>query len=111
MLFNKLDKGENWDDEFELNTLLQVWINIVFFIKKNSGDESFPEWQESIRNSADGALLNAPDSLVVSILNSGDSNLGKNKVNGVTAPKGIASTYGIDVLDVLKFTYKVHGVR
>ncbi len=24
MIFNKLDKGETWDDDFELNTILQV---------------------------------------------------------------------------------------
>lgn len=24
VIFNKLDKGETWDDDFELNTILQV---------------------------------------------------------------------------------------
>lgn len=24
VMFNKLDKGESWDDDFELNTVLQV---------------------------------------------------------------------------------------
>lgn len=24
VIFNKLDKGESWDDDFELNTILQV---------------------------------------------------------------------------------------
>lgn len=27
VIFNKLDKGETWDDEFELNTILQVHLN------------------------------------------------------------------------------------
>lgn len=26
VIFNKLDKGETWDDDFELNTLLQVML-------------------------------------------------------------------------------------
>ncbi|KAJ6317106.1 hypothetical protein OIU78_020228 [Salix suchowensis] len=64
VIFGKLDKGETWDDDFELNTILQ----------------------ESIRNSADGTLLSAPDSLVVSI----------------------TKNHGFDNgLDSLKFTYKV----
>jgi gamma-tubulin complex component 5 len=44
-IFDKLDRGSSWDDDFELNNLLQ----------------------ESIRNSADKMLLTAPDSLVVSL--------------------------------------------
>lgn len=27
VIFSKLDKGETWDDEFELNTILQVQLN------------------------------------------------------------------------------------
>lgn len=27
VIFNKLDKGETWDDDFELNTILQVQLN------------------------------------------------------------------------------------
>ncbi|KAF7815458.1 gamma-tubulin complex component 5 [Senna tora] len=85
--FNKLDKGETWDDEFELNAILQ----------------------ESIRNSADRMLLTAPDSLVVSIT----KNLGVDSdVQPVTASvsthrKSHANSFGIDGLDMLKFTYKV----
>nr|CAD1841758.1 unnamed protein product [Ananas comosus var. bracteatus] len=45
VIFNRLDKGDSWDDDFELNTILQ----------------------ESVRNSADRTLLSAPDSLVVSV--------------------------------------------
>ncbi|RVW50494.1 Gamma-tubulin complex component 5 [Vitis vinifera] len=59
VLFNKLDKGESWDDDFELNTILQ----------------------ESIRNSADGMLL--------------------------TRQIHCRESFGIDGLDLLKFTYKV----
>ncbi|XP_038897898.1 gamma-tubulin complex component 5-like isoform X2 [Benincasa hispida] len=88
VIFNKLDKGETWDDDFELNTILQ----------------------ESIRNSADGMLLSAPDSLVVSIVKTnsldGDeqSNLAKLPL---TPHKSSALGFGIDGLDSLKFAYKV----
>lgn len=27
VLFNKLDKGDSWEDEFELNTVLQVSVD------------------------------------------------------------------------------------
>ncbi|KAL5144553.1 Gamma-tubulin complex component 5 [Glycine soja] len=87
VIFNKLDKGEAWDDDFELNTILQ----------------------ESIRNSADCMLLSAPDSLVVSIT--------KNRVDGdeeastagvlSTPRQSHANSFGINGLDMLKFTYKV----
>lgn len=33
VIFNKLDKGETWDDDFELNTILQVQLllfNLAF---------------------------------------------------------------------------------
>lgn len=34
VIFNKLDKGETWDDDFELNTILQVhlinYISLLF---------------------------------------------------------------------------------
>ncbi|OMO96626.1 Spc97/Spc98 [Corchorus capsularis] len=88
VIFNKLDRGETWDDDFELNTILQ----------------------ESIRNSADGSLLSAPDSLVVSISKTHGSD-GDEQTN--TAPVASAPrktrphSYGIDGLDSLKFTYKV----
>ncbi|PIA52322.1 hypothetical protein AQUCO_01000292v1 [Aquilegia coerulea] len=88
VLFNKLDKGESWDDDFELNTVLQ----------------------ESIRNSADGILLSAPDSLVVSITKQHDSE-GNGQYNPASPLssnlKGRNHHFGIDVLDMLKFTYKV----
>ncbi|KAF5203567.1 Gamma-tubulin complex component [Thalictrum thalictroides] len=88
VLFNKLDKGESWDDDFELNTVLQ----------------------ESIRNSSDGILLSSPDSLVVSITKQHDS-----EGNGQYNPASPLSSnlksrnhhFGIDALDMLKFTYKV----
>lgn len=28
VIFNKLDKGETWDDDFELNTILQVCLDL-----------------------------------------------------------------------------------
>ncbi|KAI5404397.1 hypothetical protein KIW84_051527 [Lathyrus oleraceus] len=71
VIFDKLDKRETWDDDFELNTILQ----------------------ESIRNSADCMLLSAPDSLVVSLT----KNIVESNVNN----------FGINGLDMLKFTYKV----
>ncbi|CBI19579.3 unnamed protein product, partial [Vitis vinifera] len=87
VLFNKLDKGESWDDDFELNTILQ----------------------ESIRNSADGMLLTAPDSLVVSITKhhslNGDEQ--HNTASLVSTPRRSRESFGIDGLDLLKFTYKV----
>ncbi|XP_068656004.1 uncharacterized protein [Aristolochia californica] len=86
VLFDKLDRGDPWDDEFELNTILQ----------------------ESIRNSADGMLLSAPDSLVVSIIKPQPPDDGKNITNLAVAPhKTRHGCFGIDELDLLKFTYKV----
>jgi gamma-tubulin complex component 5 len=82
VIFNKLDKGESWDDDFELNTVLQ----------------------ESIRNSADGMLLSAPDSLVVSITTKGHGSSSDDQHN--TSPRE-KQTYGVDGLNSLKFTYKV----
>ncbi|KAJ1387927.1 Gamma-tubulin complex component protein [Sesbania bispinosa] len=88
VIFNKLDKGETWDDDFELNTILQ----------------------ESIRNSADCMLLSAPDSLVVSLV----KHLGDGDEEGSTAGtvlstphKSHVNSFGINGLDMLKFTYKV----
>jgi gamma-tubulin complex component 5 len=88
VIFNKLDKGETWDDDFELNTILQ----------------------ESIRNSADGMLLSAPDSLVVSIAKNQafDGDQQPNSATVVSTPrKNRVHSFGIDGLDLLKFTYKV----
>ncbi|XP_042046707.1 gamma-tubulin complex component 5-like isoform X1 [Salvia splendens] len=86
VIFNKLDKGESLDDDFELNTILQ----------------------ESIRNSSDNVLLSTPDSLVVSV----GRNLGEdeqsNPSSSVSTPrKGGGLSFGMDVLESLKFTYKV----
>uniref|UniRef100_A0A0D9Y145 Gamma-tubulin complex component n=1 Tax=Leersia perrieri TaxID=77586 RepID=A0A0D9Y145_9ORYZ len=79
-IFDKLDKGNPWDDDFELNTLLQ----------------------ESIRNSADKMLLSAPDSLVVSLTKHDTRN---DEETASTSRKGRG--FGIEALDMLNFTYKV----
>ncbi|KAL6317916.1 hypothetical protein AAG906_030956 [Vitis piasezkii] len=72
VLFNKLDKGESWDDDFELNTILQ----------------------ESIRNSADGMLLTRQIHCnIIQLL--------------LSLPSRSRESFGIDGLDLLKFTYKV----
>ncbi|KAM3272206.1 hypothetical protein ACQJBY_042419 [Aegilops geniculata] len=81
-IFDKLDKGNPWDDDFELNTLLQ----------------------ESIRYSADKMLLTAPDSLVVSLAK---HDTRYDEESAPTSRKGRAQGFGIDALDVLNFTYKV----
>ena len=81
-IFDKLDKGNSWDDDFELNTLLQ----------------------ESIRYSADKMLLTAPDSLVVSLAK---HDTRYDEESAPTSRKGRAQGFGIDALDGLNFTYKV----
>ena len=66
--------------------------------------------QESIRNSADGMLLSAPDSLVVSIGKNQafDGDQQPNSATVVSTPrKNRVHSFGIDGLDILKFTYKV----
>ncbi|KAK6939560.1 Gamma tubulin complex component protein, N-terminal [Dillenia turbinata] len=89
IIFDKLDKGETWEDDFELNTILQ----------------------ESIRNSSDRTILSAPDSLIVSIskhqeLDDDDDH--HSVASTVSTPKkGHDHTFGINGLDILKFTYKV----
>ncbi|CAN1235026.1 Gamma-tubulin complex component 5 (Fragment) [Linum perenne] len=80
IIFDKLDKGETWDDEFELNTILQ----------------------ESFRNSADGSLLNSPDSLVVTITRTHGLD-GDERPTRKTHPHN----FGLDALASLNFTYKV----
>lgn len=85
VLFDKLDKGDSWDDDFELNTVLQ----------------------ESIRNSADGMLLSSADSLVVSITKPHASDDERTVASLSTPRKGRSYSFGIDALDMLKFTYKV----
>lgn len=67
--------------------------------------------QESIRNSADGKLLSAPDSLEVLITESHGSNSDEqpSMANLASTPrKSHPHSFGIDGLDLLKFTYKVY---
>ncbi|CAH1453058.1 unnamed protein product [Lactuca virosa] len=90
VVFNKLDKGESWDDDFELNTVLQ----------------------DSIRNSADATVLSSPDSLVVSLTKSdGDAQQTTTTASSflVSSPRKNhrAQVSGINDLDSLNFTYKV----
>ncbi|KAI4316746.1 hypothetical protein L6164_024694 [Bauhinia variegata] len=88
VIFSKLDNGETWDDDFELNTILQ----------------------ESIRNSADRMLLSAPDLLVVSITKNLGVDVEEQPITASIAStphKSRANSFGIDGLDMLKFTYKV----
>ncbi|KAK6160746.1 hypothetical protein DH2020_004127 [Rehmannia glutinosa] len=87
VVFNKLDKGESLDDDFELNTILQ----------------------ESIRNSADNVMLNTPDSLVVSVAKNvsfSEDEPNNPSISVSTPRKGRGQSSGMDVLDSLKFTYK-----
>ncbi|KAL8172082.1 LOW QUALITY PROTEIN: hypothetical protein V2J09_023886 [Rumex salicifolius] len=88
VIFSRLDRGESWDDEFELNMILQ----------------------ESITNSSDHMILSAPDSLVISIMNPSGLNGSDahNSNNFVSTPRKIHEpSLGINGLDVLNFTYKV----
>lgn len=67
------------------------------------------QMQESIRNSADCMLLSAPDLLSVSITRSlsVDSDEQTASVSVSTPHKSSAHSFGIDGLDMLKFTYRV----
>lgn len=86
VIYDKMDRGDSWGDDFELNTVLQ----------------------ESIRNSADGTLLSAPDSLVVSIMKNNASDDEESSINSVTTPRKLRNqSFGIDAFDILNFTYKV----
>ncbi|KAK9756872.1 hypothetical protein RND81_01G126300 [Saponaria officinalis] len=88
VIFNKLDKGESWDDNFELNMILQ----------------------ESIANSADSMLLSVPDALVVSVikLHGVDGNDQHNPSSFVSTPrKSHEHGLGINGRNILNFTYKV----
>ncbi|CAI9755889.1 unnamed protein product [Fraxinus pennsylvanica] len=88
VIFTKVDKGEYLDDDFELNTILQ----------------------ESIRNSADNVLLSTPDLLVVSMTkNPGSSEDDQyNMSMSISTPrKDRSQSFGMDVLDSLKFSYKI----
>ncbi|KAJ4789783.1 Gamma-tubulin complex component [Rhynchospora pubera] len=82
VIFNRLDKGDSWDDDFELNTILQ----------------------DSIRNSADRTLLSAPDSLTISVLK---ENATAETMKESTQPNFGNHNLGIDTLDKLCFSYKV----
>ena len=63
--------------------------------------------QESIRNSSDGTLLRAPDSLVVSITKIASDDE-ENTTNNVTNPHNARNqSFGIDAFDMLNFVYKV----
>ena len=106
-IFDKLDKGSSWDDDFELNTLLQVIVlQIYFMIGIYVPYYSYVDLclQESIRYSADKMLLSAPDSLVVSLAK---HDARHDEESASTSRKGRAQGFGIDALDVLNFTYKV----
>ena len=64
--------------------------------------------QESIRNSADSVLLSAPDSLLVSLTKNPSGNEQSNAGALPSTPnRNRANVFGIDGLDLLKFTYKV----
>ncbi|KAM3341979.1 gamma-tubulin complex component 5 [Capsicum galapagoense] len=88
VVFNKLDKGEGLDDDFELNTTLQ----------------------ESIRYSADATLLSTPDALVVSVTRNTATTEDDQRDMPLpisTPRKSRGQNFGIDGLDSLMFTYKV----
>ncbi|XP_057863216.2 uncharacterized protein LOC131071418 [Cryptomeria japonica] len=82
VLFNKLDRGEPWDDLYELNTMLQ----------------------DSIRSSADGMLLPSLDSLVVTII---PMLMEQGFGTAALQYKGRTTGFDIDILDSLQLTYKV----
>ncbi|CAK9165066.1 unnamed protein product [Ilex paraguariensis] len=116
VVFNKLDKGESWDDDFELNMILQRQSDRLGrliearFVWALPGELGSFRPGESIRNSADSILLSAPDSLVVSI-SKNNSLCGDEQHDAsilVSTPrKSRAQIFGIDGLESLKFTYKV----
>lgn len=66
--------------------------------------------QESIRNSADGMLLSAPDALVVSITKNHGPDVEEQPSTSVlvSTPRKSKGNSDIDGLDSLKFTYKVY---
>ncbi|XP_024519215.1 gamma-tubulin complex component 5-like [Selaginella moellendorffii] len=82
VLFNKLDRGEPWDDFYELNTMLQ----------------------ESVRSSADAAMYSTLDSLVVKMESRGTAE--RSPVHRVQFT-GRSPVFGIDTLQDLRFEYKV----
>ncbi|BBN01636.1 gamma-tubulin complex component 5 [Marchantia polymorpha subsp. ruderalis] len=87
VLFNKLDRGEPWDDFYELNTMLQ----------------------ESVRSSSHGVAIPALDSLVATVLPRSTSTAERGSASspGPLHIGGRAPSFGIDTLDSLFFTYKV----
>lgn len=62
--------------------------------------------QESIRNSGDGMLLTTVDSLVAIIAKPLAPDEEHTATSLSTPRKGRAHSFGIDALDMLKFTYK-----
>ncbi|KAJ7557444.1 hypothetical protein O6H91_05G127000 [Diphasiastrum complanatum] len=84
VLFNKLDRGEPWDDFYELNTLLQ----------------------ESVRSSTDASLQTALDSLFVKVVPQVNAT-GEAVVSVPLHALGRNLTFDIDTLDSLQFSYKV----
>ncbi|KAL2611090.1 hypothetical protein R1flu_022782 [Riccia fluitans] len=87
VLFNKLDRGEPWDDFYELNTMLQ----------------------ESVRSSSHGVAIPALDSLVATVLPRSISSAERGSGQSPSSLHigGRAPSFGIDTLDSLYFTYKV----
>ncbi|CAM6098848.1 unnamed protein product [Calypogeia fissa] len=87
VLFNKLDRGEPWDDFYELNTMLQ----------------------ESVRSSSHGMVVPALDSLVVTVLPRQDvkTEAGPRAISSPPQIAGRAPSFAINALDSLFFTYKV----
>lgn len=90
VLFNKLDRGESWDDYYELNTMLQ----------------------ESVRSSAHGMTSPALESLVVTVESSQStfpaSPSPPRSYNTLPLQiTGRSPIAGIDTLDSLRFYYKV----
>lgn len=83
---------------FKFPLLFIIEISVLFLV------------QESIRNSADSVLLSAPDSLIVS-LTKNQCSISTEQLNSATIPTTPHGThakiFGIDGLDLLKFTYKV----
>ncbi|KAF6143521.1 hypothetical protein GIB67_029690 [Kingdonia uniflora] len=135
VVYDKLDKGESWDDDFELNTILQVgdaglesdgydatmgnsfshlWDATIFYDPPpldatTQNLDGYLNLEESIRNSSDGNLLSAPDCLSVSITkdisNGGVQNNKSSLLSSTLRARN--NCFGIDALDLLNFTYKV----
>lgn len=82
-----------------------------FYLSSDDAKVNVNLTQESIRNSADGILLSAPDALVVSITKHHGSSVDEQLNTSIlisTPRKSQGQNFGIDGLDSLKFTYKVY---